>query len=436
MAAFDGFVDQVFAPGSPGQVTYNLPAGSGRVKALLLFWTEQAAGGSSDTWRLSTGAATQRNGVVSQWCVTSSNVDAQAATAGSIECATDALGILLDQGSTTRDGEVDLISMGVDQFVLDWVNIPTTASTFATVVAFCGVYITDALAALHTAASGTGALDVTVASGFGQPDVVMTGFPGTCLAAATDAWVASSVLIGHGFGAGIKDGNQYMSLISDDVGSAAMDIGTWGQDGRIAGWVDDADPTVVNCHLTLAASSGWPADGFEVTRSTTMQQSFGYLALKGSFNKALSELATNTTPGPPQTSDFAVGFSNQKVAICFGGNHGLTADTAPRAADTDGYEWWIGACDHLGNQGYVGASNEDSAIDSDTYSNATTGRTLRMTNADDGTTLTEADGSFTGSNFRLTYQTINATARGFGAVVFGWDVDPIMPLVNYAREFA
>jgi len=179
--------------------------------------------------------------------------------------------------------------------------------------------------------------------------------------------------------------------------------------------------------MTLAASSGWPADGFEVTRSTTMTQSFGYLALKGSFNKALAERTTLTAGTPPVDDDYDVGFSNQKVALMFGGNHGLAADTAPRLADTDGYQWWVSACDINANQWVSSAMQEDSAADSDTYCHRVNGRALRFCNADTGVQFMDAIGSFSGTNLRLAYQAVNATARGYGALVLGWDAEPTGP---------
>lgn len=409
-------VGVISAPAVTGNQTYNLSGGnwgSGVTpQALIAYWTEQTAEGSAAEAIFSIGVATYRGSAVGQGGIVMSSQDAQASATGAFLIYDSSLCRIVDPGGATTDGEIDFVSFGSDQFVLNWVNLPGTATTLLSYLVLGGTDITDALAFDFLTTTGA-TVDVDVATGFGQPDLLLF------IAAPWDQSVintADGTAAGLSLGAGIKDGTTRCTVMSEDTGSVSMDMGLWQQSAVIL-QPDHATLSTEDTEITLSASSAWPTDGFELTLTNAPagDSPVVCLALKGTFQKALS---ARVTPTSISDSDYNVGFT-PKAAFCWGGNIIPAAGaTTPDTGNAQLGQLWVGATDGT-NETLKGWSQEDGALDSDTYSYHSSSKTVQMHNADDASLLLEADGSFTGTTFRLSYNDIDATSREFNALVIG-----------------
>jgi hypothetical protein len=402
------------SPGATGVQAYSLPAGFGVPQALIVWASNQAATGTGTAfggwgmgWATYRGAAVQT--AYQGYLIDPSN------TASRIVSTSGEGGVLLAMfntpENTTVDWQVSFSSFTTDTWSVDWTNLPTTASTFLHYIVLGGSDITDAFVGSFSA-SGSSPQSVTIAAGFGQPDLL--GF-------RTNAHVignAAPTLLNDfraSLGWAISDTERATIAMGDNDGATTMAASSWAK-ARALNQLDSTS-VVANFEMDLDAAGSWPTDGFQVTWPTLP---FGtdkiyYLALKGTFQKKILESRTTATATGDQDHD--VGFA-PKLAINWG--HVMpSAQTVQRAAqNADATMFWHGATDGT-NQAVAGVSQDDGKATSFGRSYAFTAQTLHAAEAVAAATRAQATGSFSGNNVRLNYGTAHATGRQFHILALG-----------------
>lgn len=419
--AFEMEVQWLTQPGSIGNQTYNL-ARVTSPKAIILVANPRTANGASATgvgWNYCTGFATYRGSVVQQGYSGFVARDGQAVGDVSYAFNTDHACALLAValGSATPDMTIDLVSMaggGSPQVVLNWSNLFTTASIRVMMIVLGGSDITDAIVGSDTFGTGATTQDYTVTSGFGKPDFLFAiGGHATALGSSGTHiryffGMGKQGEAGRGFGFGDRDANTTMSNCA----------------------YQRSDRIILNVHCDAGTSTdiakgqldttaaNWPADGFRVIydANPAAANKFIYLALRGTFQATTGANVAPTVGSPPLTQDNAAGFS-PVGAILFGWN--CPATTAVTDSDGNQLSWSLGAYDGT-QEGAVSGTDDDAQGTSVAFVQQSDTR-VWLAYDNDGTTINkDADGSWSGNNFRLTYQTRNgAVAEEYQWVIFG-----------------
>lgn len=376
--------------------------------AVIIWGTEQTADGKNDNASWSFGVGTDRGGTAANRCYCLYDGDASNACDGSERMSATAIINFVDLDDSTITCAASLVSFASDNFIINWTDLPDVASTQFFYMVIGGSDVTDALC-FDFNLGGTSPQDVTVASGFGQPDLLLLFGPAFEVFGSLGPPTIDEE-INFSLGWGIKDGAQRAFCFLDDAGSGTMDVGFWQQDGIALG-IDNADPSIEDIEVSLAASSGWPTDGFELTLTNSPAATIDYcgLALRGTFNAAISARNTRTATGD---DDYDVGFVPEG-AFCWGGS--LPSGATPNTTHASLIQWWVSAFDGT-NQRYKGLWIDDNQPTSNTAMQQRSDTTVAVYTPD---ILLEADASFTGTIFRLNYSDIDATAREYNVLVLG-----------------
>jgi hypothetical protein len=394
--ALNSLVTSVACPAA-GDSTISLSANFDP-KAVIA-WTvgRTADGGGSAHMRFSYGFATYRGAVVQQAHLLIASEDA----AGTSDCycghGTASLVKLTDGLAATVALECDLLSMqsgATSQVVLAW---PTRLSgAIVNLVILGGSDLEDALVSSFTNQTTPATQDVTVASGFGQPNLLLflLSWIGTEAIAAADSdislgfGVKQATANGRGFRVWDDDAATTQATSQRINNNAALQAGTGASDG--------------DSIAQLSADSAWPTDGFQLTYTTqvTGGESVPYLALKVSANVtvnhgqgAMPTTISNQTLTSADTPKLAVVFHTRQTSA--GTNDVSSADCMM---------FGVGAVDGDTNERCAGGYDDDgqaTAAVAGTHQSAT--KTLQTwvppTDALDG----EADGVVSGSNFELQF---------------------------------
>jgi hypothetical protein len=380
-------------------------------KAIIVWGVNRTADGASDSTvplNFSVGAGTDRGGTVSQWfchnTVESGDLTAVHAAKGS---GTDAILKMhgandTDVASPTIDCELDLISMDSTSVVLDWINLHATASIVVHYMILGGSDITDAMAGQTTKAAAT-TQDVTVVAGFGQPDLLM--FAGVWDAAGNLGNSDAIMSVGWGNKA-LEMGCQQLS---DNEGATTVAMNHYQRTTQVIAFATPAT-TTVSYEGALAATSGWPTDGYELTWDNTGSSSdvFYWLALKGTFQ---SKIGQTTCPTTATTQDNACGFA-PTAGVFWGGC--LPAGTTVDGTHADLGQQWFGAWDGTNEGGALCLDDDNNANTRARVRQSTSKALVMATQA--GTTQTliaDADASASGDNLRLTFTTAPAVGRAY-----------------------
>jgi len=263
-------------PGATGNQTYSL-ASNFDPKAIIVLAQPRAAAGIQSHLVMSMGYGTYRGAVVQQMWTEQQSEDLGAAQDTFGRTSNDAVAKLTNGMDNTQDMVVSLVSMqtgATSQFVLNWSNLHTTASVKLTVLVLGGSDITDAMAGLFTAQTTPATQDVTVVSGFGQPDCLFAMHGGDLTTVTT---LGGQSPYGTGFATKAAAGGRMVYQQGTD-GAATQDVRTSIRNATL--FYGGVSGTIQN-NGALAAAAGWPTDGFRVTWTTqTAAMPFAYLALK------------------------------------------------------------------------------------------------------------------------------------------------------------
>lgn len=401
------------SPGATGNQTVALAdAGFGTVKALLVFGTYDTAVGDVDGHGIMcVGFGTYRGAVVQQHVTALLSEDA-VGTSNTARVSS-AAGILRGfsaAATPTLDFAATLVSLGDAQFVLDWADLPATASIRFHYVALGGADLTDACVVTFNAPSGVAPYnqDVLVAAGFGTPSLLLAiGGDGT-----TDADTAGSASLT--FGMGKSDTEQGCTTYGENDAAGTMQVAV-AQSARFLRLAAGAG--FLRIEADLAARASWPTDGFRLVHQVDTGGSglVGVLALKGPFTSVIGS-GTAPTAAAPQTQDLAMG-ATPRGAIFSHNVLGPTGVFNATAADLGMIG--LGATDGS-NQGHSGTGQDDANTTSTAHRHHSESKVIRMfTPAAAGTLQSEADASFVGPVVRLTWPDTDLVGREYRHLLLG-----------------
>lgn len=305
--------------------------------------------------------------------------------------------------STTPDAEYSLVSLNSgtpSNFVVNVVDAPAAAIK----IMYCvlgGTDITAARAGSFTVPTSGTPQDVTVVASFGKPDFI---FFSTAPNNTGDVQGNATM----GFQVGKNDTERFGSNVGLLDASAATAISTYQKQQCFTGITAAG---AIDFEGELSAKASWPTDGFQISwfdfAASSATGNF-YVALKGTFQSVIGENSSLTSGGP---TDNACGFV-PVVAGIFGANQ-LNTGT-PITTGTGLGAWYIGATDGT-NERWAGWSADDALATNARYdARYSESKTLVMMTPETPTVEAEADGSFSGNNFRLSYSDFDTTNRQYG----------------------
>ena len=408
--AFNADIQVLTQPGSTGNQTYSL-ASNFDPKAVILWATPQTADGSAASWAYGIGVGTYRGSAVQQRYVAIRGLDAAASADTARGAGSDALLVLHTQsaGASTRDLEIDLVSMqtgGTSEVVLNWVNLHTTASIRVFMLVLGGSDITDALVDEYAFTTSTTNHDETVVSGFGKPELIFF-----LRGAIADADAAANAQLGFGFAKQGEAGRCFSFGQTD--GNTASITAVWQRSDRCFIAQGDGSSAAESIAQLNTTVSSWPTDGFRLTTDANPLDVnvVRYLALRTS---AQITTGSNSAPAATGDQDNNAGFV-PKLGLLFGWNIAASASQQTAAADQVGFG--IGGYDGS-TEAWAGFTEDDAALTMDSNMQQSTAKSIR--NYSPAAALqSEADGAFSGNNFRLSWNDADTVAREYQWIAIG-----------------
>lgn len=386
-------------------------------KAIIVWGTPQTADGTAASYLFSYGYATYRSSAVVQRAHYIKGLDAQAIADTSYGYATDAVLVHYSTavGSATRDVEIDLVSMATgatSNVILNVVNAHASAIRIFVLI-LGGSDITDALVGDMTTGTASATVDETVVAGFGKPDLVFFGC--TNDAGALDA--AGDACISYGFAKQGEAGR--MQRFAQTDGNTASIVAAQQRGDRCIGFLQNGGGSSIFLGRLETTVASWPTDGFRMLLDATsaLNAFVSYLALRGTFQSATGETSAPTSGSPPVTQDNAAGFVPKLGYLL---NWSRIASTAIATADTtaaDLVSMGIGAYDGT-TDAWAGWTEDDAALTMVSKSAQVNGKVIRQYSATP-TLQGEADGVFSGNNFRLSWTTVPGLAGSYQWLALG-----------------
>ncbi len=414
-------VGTIIAPAGTGNQTYNLvDGGFGPVKVLILWAAYNTAAGDVDGHGIfSMGHGTYRGGTPQRAAVAFFDTDA-VGTSDSARGRSEALILRgLSAATPTVDYEADLVSLDNAAFTLNWTDAPASQIKINYMV-FGGDDVTDALATTVDITTAAGTQDVTVATDFGNPDLLLA----LSSSGATGNQNGNNYL---GLGVGVDDANEAHSCYTVRDAQPSMDVAS---DQR-ATFLNVLNSSIsTNMHIELSARSAWPTDGFQVNKvsaPTGSVTTLMYLAIRGTFSKVIG-FGTVPTAAAPQTQDLPVG-STPRGALFF--HNSVPANAGIETTHADLGTFGLGATDGT-HEAWAGVGNDDGNANSIAHRHHSESKVIRMlTPSAAGTVASEADGSISGDNVRLAWPDTDTVAREYGYLLLGDARSPRYPIVNF-----
>lgn len=407
----------VAAPAATGNQTISL-ASNFDPKAIIVWTTGQTADARLNAnGRLGYGFGTYRGAAVQQNYQTAFSVDNGTSSSCAWGANTTAMLKLFSAVTPTVAINVSLVSMSLGATSNVILNFVTTLS--GAVIHYMilgGSDIADAQAGNFTTSTAVATQDVTIAAGFGQPDLMMfhtTGHTGNADTGANN--------ICQGFGFAKSDTERWFSAFVDTTAAATM---VCGATQRAVALIAMGGTTSVESEADLSAKANWPTDGFQLSygnQAASLEQVY-YLALKGTFTSTVGN-TTIPTAGAPQTQNLALA-SGTPVGALFVDWPGPTqAASVVDTTHADLGGLMLGGTDGT-NEGCAGWTQDDgnaSAATGVTHSTAKVfqGVTADSTLANPPILNSEADASISGSNVVMTWSDTDTVARAYGYVLFG-----------------
>lgn len=382
--------------------TVNLPAGFD-LKALVFWAVNATAEGVVDgTIRLGTGFATNNGGTIQQGYLLHYDLDGNGTSDIARGINTTAALKGLTASTPVVDYEMDVTTFSATQFVTTWTDAPTSAIKVH-YMALGGSDITAARVGSFATTAAAATQNVTVASGFGQPDLML--FLTNVQTSLTDAGGTAAFGVGAAKSATERRHASYYA--ADNAGN--MDIRSWQGNRAIMTYTAAG---AVDSEADLSAKASWPTDGFQLSYADQAASAFQvvYLALKGTFSATIGS-QTAPTAAAPQTQNLTSG-GTPKGALFWGTPLPTTAGVDSSHADNGGF--MVGATDGT-NEGAVGITQDDTNTTSIASFWHSESKALqeRVAGATTGVLNSEADSSISGNDVVLTWGDTDTVAREY-----------------------
>ncbi len=401
-------------PGATGNVTLSLPSNFDP-KAIIAWGVPLAADGSAASWAFSFGFGVYRASQAFQRCAGMRSLDAAATADTARTLSGSSILQLMTQGAGlgTIDAQLELVSMqtgATSQVVLNWSNLHTTASIRVFVLILGGSDITDAMVGDFTCPTAASFVDETVASGFGAPDLLFF----TSNASTGIGNAAANGTLSMGFAKAGEPGRGWCFAQTD--GNTASITGTRQRSDRCVLATQQPTSDDSTGQLQDPALGLWPTDGFRVVFDANPTQAMlvGYLALKTTAQITTGNSLAPTSGGLPVVQDNNAGFV-PKAGFLFGWN--LGASTVRQEIQADQCGFGIGATDGT-TEAWAGFTEDDAATTMDSNQQQSTAKVIRNYNQA-AALQSEADGSFSGNNFRLSWNDTDIVGREYQWVALG-----------------
>lgn len=401
--SFNADYQLITSPGSTGNQTYSLASNFDPMVVIL--WTSylSAAGGADGDGPFIQGYGTYRGSVVQQWHEGLWYDDANGADNGVRVRGSDAILKSPESLSTTIAFEVDLVSMAQgasSDVVLNWVDLPASTIDVHMVV-LGGSDITDAAVGSFTMSTAVATQDVTVASGFGNPDLVL--FPGGPWTNTTTSLDDLRMALGVAKSSTIRK----CATWGNNNGATTMTLGAIQKDTASVKF--GATPAI---DAEFELDDTGHADGFTIdyTDQSSTASIQGYVAIHGTF---LCNIASYDAPTSTGTQDITGAGGTAKIALLWG-THTAANGGALDTSSTRLGGFWMGAFDGT-NEGAAAFTNEDgnTAVLLGRYHSEDKAAIHLDATSGAPTLSAAADASWVGSDLRLTWTTVDSvSARG------------------------
>lgn len=406
-------------PGATGNQTISLPANFDP-KAVICWAVPGTASGSVANMMHSYGAATYRGSTVAQRCVSLKGIDNSAAADNAIGLLNDALCCIYTAtaASATRDLEIDLVSMqggATSQVVINWVNLHTTGVRVILMI-LGGSDISDALVGELATGTASTIKDQTVAAGFGKPELTFF-FGAEDLVGALGDYSTISPCFSHGFAKQGEAGR--MTAFAQTDGNTSSLVAAQQRTDRCIGFLQNGGGGQIMLGRLDTVVGNWPTDGFRMLfdANPALNTVVFYLALRTTAQIATGDNAAPTAGGTPVAQDNACGFV-PKVGYLF--NWSRIASAAVATADATAADlvgMGIGVTDGTSNM-WAGFTEDDGLGTMDSNSQNTGSKVVQFYNAA-ASLEAQADGVFSGNNFRLSFTTIHTRAASYQWLALG-----------------
>lgn len=406
---------------SPGSTGDQAITGVGFVPKFVLFWYTQATtdGAVTGAAPMSIGAGTRDGGATQQWYLGSFEDDATAASStGAIQNTTAALKGVLNSNPAI-DFALTLVTFDSDGFTVNWSDLPAVSSTVIHYWALGGSDVSAARAGVFTTTAAVATQDVTVNTGFGQPDLLL--FVPTANTVLADGTSTNCGMMS--LGAAISSTERRCCVYRHPYNKATMDVSSWHGNRAVLGANTVGNvTTAADSEADLSTKASWPTDGFQLSytdQAASAQQVF-YVAIKGTFTATISN-GTVPTATAPQTQNLAIASGTPVGALLWGAPIAAASGVTLTATGLGGF--FIGGTDGT-NEGVAGFTTQDAALDENVGRFHSTGKAIQEMVFD--TTVTnppvlqaEADSSISGSNIVLTWNDTDTVGRDFSYLLIG-----------------
>lgn len=408
-------VGTLTAPGGTGNDTITLDAGFDPKAIIMWAGYNTTDGQTNGPGRYSMGFGSYDGATVQQCYYALQSSDAlspsqtgrvSGTTALLIGCTTTAA------GAPTVDYEVRLVSMSATSVVVNWFDLPSTASIVVNYLILGGSDISAAYAHAYLLPSSGTTHDVTIAAGWGQPDLL--------LGAYYHANQNPDQFFHWSFGAAKSNTVRRTTTVNEADNVATMALYATQRDAFLTAVNLNSSGALTD--INLSAEASWPTDGYQLTFGVALgQYRVCALALKGTVQSSMGGVSTSTTTNG--TVDFAAGFT-PSAALVWGYNMptdptGFSADSGSALLGAFG----IGAYDGT-NEGFAGWAEDDGAATSNTgNAQSSTKGWQSLDPAASGaaapTLSGEADLSFSGDNVRFTWTDADTVVREVNVLALG-----------------
>jgi hypothetical protein len=315
---------------------------------------------------------------------------------------------LLSAATPTTDCDIRVTTFSAEQFILTYTDAPATAIVIH-YLALGGSDIEAARVFSWTPTIGEATRDVTINTGFGQPNLLFLASAG----GGPDARMA--------LGISKSATERRSSMIAAETPANTIQCAGVQQARALSMTLSNGTALVQT--FDLSASGNWPTDGFEYTTAATTEAHLVVgLALKGTFAStigAANAAATNTT------QDLAHGATPAAILTWSIGIVTTAAGTI-NATDLGGFH--MSASD-LTNEGGGGFVEKDGGADASAGVHNNTDKALAIyapvaAGTNPPAARAAADASANGNNLRLTYTTSNAAQAEFNYLILSGTAAP------------
>jgi hypothetical protein len=410
----------ITALAATGVQTYNLGSAFNGVepKFLICWATYDTADGLTDGDGIFSLGFGTRDGGASQnvgICMFSDDTPTASATVQGNFSDAVLKGVIADGTAVDYVATLDSFVTGTpSQFKLNWTDFPASAIKVHYLV-LGGSSLTAARAGSVTTTTAVATQDVTINTGWGQPDALLLISSNWNTAGITQTDAAL------GFGAATSDTDGRSTMFKEEDAANTMSLGSL-QGAFLMQWFTAA--VAKDSDAKLAAKASWPVDGFRLSYAD--QAGFAwqnrYLALKGITMKTGS--GTAPTAGSPPVAQTLTGTAGATARAALVWTSGQIVSATAITTGTRHGQFSLGATDGT-NEGVASIVEESANTASISGRDFTSAKIVRLLDAGNPPTLqAEADSGLSGVDATLSWNDIDSVATEYNWLILAESAPP------------